>query len=140
MISSAAAGSFGCLLAIVALAAQPSPTSRPPAPEGTWGGVGLRVEFVASGARLELDAAHGTIGEAIALDAGGRFEVAGTYVRERPGPTRVGGEDEGAEPARYRGTITGDTLTLEITLTRSGKAIGPLQARRGANARLRKMV
>jgi hypothetical protein len=136
----ASAGTFGWLLAILALAVEPTPTPRASAPEGSWGGVGLRVEFGASGAKVELDAAHGAIGEAIALDAEGRFEATGTLVRERPGPTRVGGEDAGAQPARYRGTIAGDDLTLEITLTQSGTAIGPLHARRGANARLRKMV
>ena len=109
-------------------------------PEGKWGGVGVLVEVGANGAKVELDAAHGSIEGPLSLDAEGRFEANGTLVRERPGPTRIGGEDAGAEPARYRGTIAGDTLTLDVILTRSGTAIGPLQAKRGAPARLRKMV
>ena len=108
-------------------------------PEGKWGGVGLSVEVGASGAKVELDAAHGTIEGPLALDAGGRFEGNGTLVRERPGPARIGDEDAAGEPARYRGTIAGDTLTLDVTLTKSGTAIGPLKATRGAPARLRKM-
>lgn len=138
-------------LVIVALAGILTPAAggaRPPSetapepgrvPEGKWGGVGLFVEVGASGAKVELDAAHGKIDGPLALDAEGRFEANGTLVRERPGPTRIGGEDAGAEPARYRGTLEGDTLTLDLTLTRSGTAIGPLQAKRGAPARLRKM-
>ena len=128
------------LLAALTVSAS-TPTPIPSSvPEGAWGGVGLKLVVLAGGAKVELDAAHGTIEGPLSLDAEGRFESAGTLVRERPGPTRAGGEDAGAEPARYRGTISGDTLTLEITLTRSGTSIGPLQARRGASARLRKMV
>lgn len=128
-----------CLLAALAVPAPPPTPTPAPVPEGDWGGVGLRLVVSARDATVELDAAHGTIEGPLALDAEGRFEANGTFVRERPGPTRAGAEDA-AEPARYRGTIAGETLTLEITLTRSGTAIGPLQARRGANARLRKMV
>lgn len=122
------------------LGAAPTPTSAPPSvAAGDWGGVGLRFVVDARGATVELDAARGTITGAIPLDAGGRFEADGTLVRERPGPARAGGADAAGEPARFRGTIEGDTLTLEITPTRSGTAIGPLHAKRGASARLRKM-
>ena len=131
---------FAWLLANPLPAAEPTPTPRAFVPESKWGGVGLLVEVDAKGAKVELDAAHGRIEGPLALDAQGRFEANGTLVRERPGPTRIGGEDAVAEAARYRGTIAGDILTLDITLTRSGTAIGPLQAKRGAPARLRKMV
>lgn len=127
------------LAALAATASTPTPIPAT-VPEGAWGGIGLKLVVAARDARVELDAAHGTIEGPISVDADGRFEANGTLVRERPGPTRAGGEDADAEPALYRGTIAGDTLTLVITLTRSAMAIGPLQARRGANARLRKMV
>jgi hypothetical protein len=129
-----------CLLAALTVSAPPPTPTPAPLPESAWGGVGLKLVVSSRDAKVELDAAHGTIEGPLSLDAEGRFEANGTFVRERPGPTRAGAEDAGAEPARYRGTIAGDTLTLEITLTRSGTAIGPLQARRGANARLRKMA
>ena len=125
------------LAALVASASTPTPVPAS-IPAGAWGGVGLKFVVDSRGATVELDAAHGSIGEPIVLD--GRFESAGSFVRERPGPTRAGGEDAGAEPARYRGTVAGDTLTLDITLTQSATAIGPFHARRGASARLRKMV
>jgi hypothetical protein len=126
------------LLAAVALLGGAAPESTR-VPEGKWGGVGLLVEVGADGAKVELDAAHGAIEGPLVLDAEGRFEANGTLVRERPGPTRAGGKDVGGEPAQYRGTIAGDTLTLDVTLTRSKTAIGPLQAKLGAPARLRKM-
>ncbi len=128
------------LSVLAALAVSATPTPVPASvPEGAWGGVGLKLLVNARDVRVELDAAHGTIEGSLSLDSEGRFEANGTLVRERPGPTRAGGEDAGAEPARYRGTIAGDTVTLVITLTRSATEIGPLQARRGATARLRKM-
>jgi hypothetical protein len=127
------------LLAMPLVAAEPTKTPSSSGPEGKWGGVGLSVEVGASGAKVELDAAHGRIDGPLILDAEGRFEANGTLVRERPGPTRIGDENAPSEPARYRGTIAGDTLTLDVTLTKSGAAIGPLQARRGVPARLRKM-
>jgi hypothetical protein len=124
-----------------AMAAAPSgPTPRPAAvPEGDWGGVGIHVAVTAQGAKVELDAAHGQTAGPLALDAEGRFDVAGTLVRERPGPIRQG-DVEAADPVRYRGTVDGDALTLSIEPAGPGKAIGPLKAVRGASARLRKML
>jgi hypothetical protein len=131
--------SFAAATAAVALLGTAAPEEKR-VPEGKWGGVGLLVEVGAGGAKVELDAGHGSIEGPLSLDAEGRFEANGTLVRERPGPTHIGGEDAGADAARYRGTIAGETLTLDITLTKSGTAIGPLQAKLGAPARLRKMV
>jgi hypothetical protein len=130
--------SLAATTATVALLGTTAPEPKR-VPEGKWGGVGLLLEVGDDGAKVELDGAHGSIDGPLSLDAEGRFEANGTLVRERPGPTRAGGEGAGAEPARYRGTIAGETLTLDLTLTRSGTAIGPLQAKRGAPARLRKM-
>ena len=66
----------------------PSPASR--VPPGAWGGTGIALEVTASGARIELDCAHGTIEAPLALDAEGGFDLPGTLVRERPGPVRDG--------------------------------------------------
>lgn len=127
--------------AVAAAAGGGGPSETPTAAlQGVWGGVGIRVDIGPRVVKVELDAAHGKFEGPLAPDAEGRFEADGTLVRERPGPVRAGDEDAAAEPARYRGTIAGDTLTLDVTLTRSGTAIGPLQARRGAPARLRKML
>jgi len=109
-------------------------------PDGRWGGVGIQVEIGPSSVGIELDGASGRIERPLALDDAGRFEAKGTFVRERPGPTRQGEAAPAPEPAVYSGAIDGDTLTLRITLTGSGAVIGPLTAKRGAPARLRKMA
>jgi hypothetical protein len=133
---------FWLVSAAVAAASGPSPTPRPAAvPEGSWGGAGIRVEVAAHGARVEIDAAHGQTAGPLALDAEGRFDVAGTLARERPGPVRPADLEGKGDPVRYRGSLEGDTLTLEILPgAGKGEVLGPLKAVRGAPPRLRKML
>jgi len=128
------------LLLLSALArAEPTPTPTVSlVPEGVWGGTGIRVDVREGNAKIELDAAHGETDGPLVLDGSGAFDVAGTFARERPGPARAGAPEKG-EPARFRGTLDGDVLTLTVTLGRNAVAAGPLKAQRGALARLRKM-
>ena len=130
----AAAAALG---AVLGMAAPETPKS---VPEGKWGGTGLLVEVGPAGATIELDAAHGRTDGPLVLDADGRFDVAGTFVRERPGPTRPGDADAPGGPVRYRGRVEADVLTLEILPSGKGDVIGPLKAVRGAPPRLRKIV
>jgi hypothetical protein len=101
---------------------------------GTWGGAGVRLDVKEGSAEVEFDCAHGALGE-IAPAENGEFSVSGVFVRERGGPVRAGEEPEKI-PARYSGKISGETMTLRVsiqgvadeltyTLTR-GKA-GPLR-------------
>ncbi len=90
---------------------------------GTWGGEHISLEVTEGGGRVEYDCAHGTIGQKIITDAGGRFEVRGTHVRERGGPVRKG-EREDKHPAVYRGQIKGDTMTLTVTESDTGESVG----------------
>src|SRR5687768_2198894 len=87
-------------------------------PPGTWGGDHILLDVAVGGATVELDCAHGAVEEAIRLDSEGRFDVAGTYVQERGGPVREGGED--ARPARYAGRVEGKTMTLTIAVGDGG--------------------
>jgi hypothetical protein len=129
------------LLVLAACAAAPGPTPAPAAvPEGDWGGSGLRVSVTGRGAAIELDAASGKTDGPLSLDGEGRFDVAGTLARQRPGPTRSGEAAAAGDPVRFRGRLEGDTLTLEVVPSGKGAAIGPLKATRGAPARLRKMA
>lgn len=138
---------FALALAAVGLfaagaTAAPDPTPPPStAPDGDWGGTGIRVTVRSGGAEFDLDGAHGKASGPLALDAEGRFDVAGTLVRERPGPIRQGEAGPPAASVRYRGTVHGDALTLEI-VPADGKdrILGPLKAVRGAPARVRKMA
>lgn len=81
-----------------------------------WGGDHIAVEVTASGATIEFDCAHGTIDSVLTLDQDGRFDVAGSYTRERPGPIRDDDPPQ-SQAARYRGSLKDATLTLVITLT-----------------------
>jgi len=128
-------------LLLLSALVRPEPTRTPTVslvPEGVWGGVGIRVDVREGRAKIELDAAHGETDGPLVLDGSGAFDVPGTFARERPGPERVGAPEKG-EPARFRGTLDGDILTLTVTLGRNAVAAGPLKARRGEPARLRKM-
>lgn len=120
------------------LAASPTPSpAGPRVAEGRWGGVGIALDVTVSGARIELDCAHGTIDAPLALDAQGAFDLPGTLVRERPGPVREG-QTETIEPVRYTGRLEGDALTLRIVRPNAPKASTPLSAVFGQTPRLRK--
>lgn len=107
-------------------------------PLGTWGGDHVLLEVAAGGASLELDCAHGAVEGAIRLDAERRFDAGGTYVQERGGPVREGGED--ARPARYAGRVEGKTMTLTIAVGDGGETLGPFELVRGRSARLTKCL
>ncbi|HXB56620.1 MAG TPA: hypothetical protein VN461_17760 [Vicinamibacteria bacterium] len=101
---------------------------------GEWGGQHVRMSVGETGALLEFDCAHGSIGEAMVLDERGRFEAKGRFVREHGGPTRKD-EAEGGAPALYRGSSEGTNLVLEIALE-EGPSLGPFHLTLGGRARL----
>jgi hypothetical protein len=108
--------SMTCFIVLAALTA--GRTCSPVAPgdrlrDGTWGGDHIRFDVTAAATSVDLDCAHGMIEGPIELDKDGRFEVAGKYVAEHPGPTRD--DEETGRPARYVGKVTGGTMTLTIT-------------------------
>lgn len=105
---------------------------------GEWGGERILFQAAAEGAVVELDCAHGAVEGAIRLDSEGRFDAGGTYVQERGGPVREGGED--ARPARYAGRVEGKTMTLTIAVGDGGETLGPFELVRGRSARLTKCL
>jgi hypothetical protein len=125
-------------LLAVFLVAAPTPTSGSRIAPGSWGGVGIALEVTDSGARIELDCAHGTIDAALALDAEGGFDLPGTLVRERPGPVRMDEEEPPGVPVRYSGRLEGETLTISIAQPDAPRPMRPLSAALGKPARLRK--
>jgi hypothetical protein len=104
---------------------------------GTWGGNHLRLEVRENGAAIEYDCGHGEITGALTLTKDRRFDVRGTFVREGPGPIRVG-RGPASRPARYKGQIKGTTLTLTVTLTDKdpSQEIGTFTLTRGSEGRL----
>ncbi len=126
-------------LAAASLALGPSGGDTKRARTGPWGAVGIAMEVTESGARIELDCAHGTISEPILLDSEGRLDVKGLYFREHGGPIREGEESKG-EPVHYVGQVTRDTMTLTIKSEGSDTAIGSYTLVHGKSGRIRKCL
>ena len=118
--------------------AEPTPGPAPDtAARGRWGGQGVQMEVTPAGAQLEWDCAHGSIEKPLALDENGHFDVPGVFVRESPGPLRVGGQPP-ALRASYSGSIARETMTLRVTLVESDESIGTFSLTHGDPGRLRK--
>jgi hypothetical protein len=126
------------LLTVAACAASPASPSgvQGGVLDGSWGGVGIRIDATASGVQIEFDCAHATLAPLL-VDGENRFDVDGILVLERGGPVRQG-EPERAAPARYSGRLDYDTLTMVVTLTETAEAGERFSATRGAAPRLRK--
>ena len=118
--------------------ASSSPHPRALANE-VWGGQGISLQINDKGAEIEYDCAHGTITEKIVPDGGAKFAVKGRHVRERGGPIRADQDDSG-QPAIYRGSIDGDTMTLTVTLSESDEKVGTYTLTRGKVGRIRKCL
>lgn len=118
-----------------AVSATPTPqTSNSRVATGTWSGPNISMEVTESGARVEFVCAHGTIGEPLILKDG-RFTVAGTFVRERGGPTREGDSEKGT-PVKYRGEFDGERITLTFYLAGDDSGTETFSLTRGTHGRL----
>lgn len=104
---------------------------------GTWGGEHVGLEVTDGGGRVEYDCAHGTIDQKIVTDARGGFELRGTHVRERGGPVRRG-EPEDSHPAVYKGQVEGDTMSLSVTESDTGQAVGTFTLKLGRQPQIMK--
>jgi hypothetical protein len=107
--------------------------SKPNAEEGVWGGPHVRLVITSNGGEIEFDCGHGQLNEPLKRDAQGRFDVAGTFVREA-GPVRQ--EETSGKPARYSGRIEGDIMTLTLTLSDSNEKPDEFSLTRGSDGRL----
>jgi hypothetical protein len=101
--------------------------------EVVWGGRHVRLVITSRGGEIEFDCAHGEIKEPLKRDAQGRFDVAGTFVREG-GPVRH--DESGGRPARYSGKVEGDKMTLTVTLTDSNEKLDEFSLTRGSDGHL----
>ncbi|HZI17627.1 MAG TPA: hypothetical protein VEY09_03440 [Pyrinomonadaceae bacterium] len=117
---------------------------------GEWGGSHARLVAGAGRVTVEFDCAHGHFEGPVTLDAAGRFEAAGTYVREGGGPSRVEADAPDSAPvraegeetfrARYAGVVEGRNMTLAVTLVGSGAEVGTFRLRLGRPAALQKCL
>jgi len=120
----------------------PSATGSPATPKttaskrlnaGTWGGNHLRLNVSETEVTLEFDCAHGTISQPLTLDETGRFAVAGTYVREGPGPERQGAKQD--TDAQYSGRLSDGTLTITVHIPGAGD-LGPYTLTEGRQGKV----
>lgn len=86
--------------------------------KGTWGGQHIQFEVSDESVSIEYDCAHGAIAGPLTLDRQGRFSWRGTITRERGGPVRLGAKINNL-PAKYSGSIKGDTMTLIVKVDNS---------------------
>ena len=104
--------------------------------QGVWGGAHIEMTVGPEGATIEMDCAHGAIGEPVAVGSDGRFRAAGTYVAERGGPVREG--EEQGRPAVYEGRVEGKAMTLVIKV--GEEEIGRFELTHGRSGRIRKCL
>jgi hypothetical protein len=104
---------------------------------GSWGGDHIRITVREGGANVEYDCAHGTITEPVKLDSEGRFDLRGTFVREGPGPIRLG-ITRVEQAARYAGRVSGETMTLRVVLADTRREIGTFTLGHDSEGRIRK--
>jgi hypothetical protein len=130
----------GLLLAVGIGCAAASPAGQE-ALTGSWGGPHISLELAKDGGRVEYDCAHGTIAGPVIPDREGRFEAAGTHSAEHPGPVREEDERREGQPVRYRGKVSGETLTLTVMPAGdTNEEIGTFTLTRGATPRLMKCL
>ncbi len=92
--------------------------------EGTWGARHIILVADKAGAVLEYDCAHGTIDESLIPDADGQFDLVGTHTWEEGGPIQIDQQLD-TQPARYQGSVSGNTLILTVTLLDDDQVLGP---------------
>lgn len=85
-------------------------------PMGVWGGQHINMEVGARTATIEYDCAHGEIEGPLVVDSEGKFNLRGTFTRERGGPVRADDVLQ-PEPATYSSTIKGNRMTLTLKLS-----------------------
>src|SRR5262245_56913057 len=113
---------FVSLLVGASLACGASTSPDAFVPLGTWGADHALLTITAASAAIEFDCAHGTLPAPLAITRGD-FDVAGEFIQEHGGPIREG-DQVVRRPARYRGAIDKQTMTLRVALTDPPQDVG----------------
>ena len=109
----------------VLVTALPACTSTPIFPgglvTGTWGGNNAGLQATDSAAHVHIGCTYGDIHQAIVENQSGGFDVPGEQdITAYP-------VDRGVfHPARFVGSISGNTMTLTVTLTDTSVTLGPV--------------
>ena len=78
---------------------------------GQWGGPGINMVVSSTGAQIGYHCATGTITQPLVLDSAGHFSATGN--------THVSGPTTNTDPTTYTGTVTGNTMTMVVTVSPS---------------------
>ncbi|HEX9960842.1 MAG TPA: hypothetical protein VGB00_07915 [Pyrinomonadaceae bacterium] len=104
---------------------------------GNWGATGVNFVVEDGGVKIEYDCATGEIAQKLLIDEQGGFSVNGVYTRRYPGALRVKFLPK-PQPARFEGRISGDKLTLKVTLTETGETLEEVVLQRDTAGRIHK--
>lgn len=121
------------VLALLASGALADPAPQAPVAPGSWGGAHARIEVKDEETRVELDCAYGVIPGVLAVGKNGAVDTLGALVQQGSRAETDAGQ---GEPARFRGTLTGKTLTLTVTLVGPSQDLGTFKLVRGRPGRL----
>jgi len=99
--------------------------------KGTWGGENAGLIATDTSAHVHIGCTLGDTGTPIRPDVYGHFDVTGTYnVDAYP-------VDRGIiHPARFTGSVSGNELTLTVTLTDNGTVLGPVKLQQGKEPKM----
>ena len=111
-------------------------TAQARVPDGQWGGNGALLSVDGASATVQFDCADGTLKGPLAIDDDRRFAVDGSFVRGRGGP--VPEDPPPAEPARYIGQLSGNTLALTVRV--GDEEFGTFTLTHGRAGRLRRCL
>lgn len=100
-----------------------------------WGGKDIQMTMEAQGATLQFPCADGKILEPIKVSANGDFTARGTYTPGQFGPIRRDNPPREL-PAIYKGTISGNTMQLQIVLADTSMQPPPLTLTKGKPGRV----
>ena len=116
---------------ILAAACYSSPSDPITEIKGTWGGDDAGLIASDTSAHVHIGCTLGDTSVPIRPDAAGRFDVAGTYnIDAYP-------VDRGIiHPARFTGSVSGNELTITVTLTDIGTQLGPVKLVKGKEPKM----
>jgi hypothetical protein len=118
-------------LLLIAAACTSNPSDPVTEIKGTWGGDDAGLIASDTSAHVHIGCTLGDTSTPIRPDARGNFDVSGTYnVDAYP-------IDRGIlHPARFTGTVSGNELTITVTLVDTGAQLGPVRLVRGKEPKM----
>jgi hypothetical protein len=101
---------------------------------GRWGGPHVAMMVTPEQTEIEFDCGRASVDGTIPLDRDDAFTATGTFLQERPGPTRPDGPPR--RPMRLTGGVKDDTMNMRVILTDQNEDLGSFTLAFGADARL----